>query len=558
MKKFLFLLVVMFSAFSLWAQKDGKSENKFNVSGNFQSDLQYYFEDQKIGAVAVDEKLLSNSYANFMISYGKFSAGVRFEGYYNTLLGFPNSGGKNDGFGVPSYWANFTNDKLEVTVGHFYEQFGNGLTLRSYEEKSLGIDNAILGARVKYTIVPGVNIKGIIGKQRYYWKLSDGILRGVDGEIQFNEMIKSLNDSQFRFGIGGSFVSKYQKEDNPIYNLPNNVATGAGRINIGYSGFNLISEYAYKINDPSADNNYIYRPGQAFLINATYSQKGLGVILSTKWVDNMSLRSDRNATLSDVTVSYLPEITRNYTYVLQAFYPYASQPMGEWGAKGEFFYKFKKGSKLGGKYGTTITLNYSRVHNIKKTALNDSTPIGTSGTYGYNTSLFAIGNELYYQDINVEISKKWSKKWYTNIAYMNLFYNYMAFANDFGVDTAFASRIAASFGGGIGRMREVCGTVCGMAMCASFIAPADDPSDKAARTANYALVQEFAEKFRAENGDIICRRLLGLPDDTCPCPEPSTRNTEFYKKRPCVEYVAYATRLVAEKIAENDLAIQAK
>ncbi|MBO7481022.1 MAG: C_GCAxxG_C_C family protein [Bacteroidales bacterium] len=130
---------------------------------------------------------------------------------------------------------------------------------------------------------------------------------------------------------------------------------------------------------------------------------------------------------------------------------------------------------------------------------------------------------------------------------------FMAFAEDFGVDTAFASKISASYGGGIGRMREVCGAVCGMAMCASFIAPADNPSDKSARTANYALVQEFAEKFRAENGDIICRRLLGLPDENCPCPEPSTRNAEFYKKRPCVEYVAYAARLVAEKMMEKGL-----
>lgn len=127
---------------------------------------------------------------------------------------------------------------------------------------------------------------------------------------------------------------------------------------------------------------------------------------------------------------------------------------------------------------------------------------------------------------------------------------FMAFADDFGVDKTMAAKISASFGGGIGRMREVCGTVCGMAMCAGFISPADDPSDKVARTANYALVQEFAEKFRAENGDIICRRLLGLPDDTCPCPEPSTRNAEFYKKRPCVEYVAFAARLVAEKMVE--------
>ena len=130
---------------------------------------------------------------------------------------------------------------------------------------------------------------------------------------------------------------------------------------------------------------------------------------------------------------------------------------------------------------------------------------------------------------------------------------FMAFAEDFGVDKTMAAKISASFGGGIGRMREVCGTVCGMAMCAGFISPADDPSDKVARTANYALVQEFAEKFRTENGDIICRRLLGLPDDTCPCPEPSTRNAEFYKKRPCVEYVAYAAKLVAEKMSAEKI-----
>ncbi|MCF0205948.1 MAG: hypothetical protein HUK15_00845, partial [Bacteroidales bacterium] len=149
MTKNTFLLVALFLFASVaYAQNEG-NENKFSVSGNFQSDLQYYFEDQKIGAAAVDERILSNSYANFMISYGKFSAGVRLEGYLNTMLGFPNTGGKNDGFGVPFYWGNFTNDNLEVTVGHFYEQFGNGLTLRSYEEKSLGIDNAILGVRVK-------------------------------------------------------------------------------------------------------------------------------------------------------------------------------------------------------------------------------------------------------------------------------------------------------------------------------------------------------------------------------------------------------------------------
>ncbi|MCF0207608.1 MAG: C_GCAxxG_C_C family protein, partial [Bacteroidales bacterium] len=108
---------------------------------------------------------------------------------------------------------------------------------------------------------------------------------------------------------------------------------------------------------------------------------------------------------------------------------------------------------------------------------------------------------------------------------------FMAFCEDFGVDLAMGAKISASFGGGIGRLREVCGAVSGMAMCASFLSPADNPSDHDARTRNYALAREFAEKFRSENGDIVCRRLLGLPDNANESPEPSKRTAEYYKKR---------------------------
>lgn len=125
---------------------------------------------------------------------------------------------------------------------------------------------------------------------------------------------------------------------------------------------------------------------------------------------------------------------------------------------------------------------------------------------------------------------------------------FMAFADVFELDETFAARISASFGGGMGRMREVCGTVSGMALCAGFISPAEDPSDMSKRTANYALTQKFAEKFRAENGHIVCRVLLGLPTDNQDNPTPSTRTAEFYKKRPCVEYVKFAAKTVAEEI----------
>jgi hypothetical protein len=198
------------------------------------------------------------------------------------------------------------------------------------------------------------------------------------------------------------------------------------------------SEYAYKINDPSSDNSYIYKPGQALLINATYSQKGLGIVLGTKWIDNMSFRSDRNASLTDLTINQLPEISRNHIYTLPAFYPYASQPNGEWGTKADIIYKIAKNTKLGGKYGTTISMNFSRIQEIGKTPINDSTPISAPGTLGYNTEFFSIGKELYYQDFNIEISKKWNKKIYTNFSYVNLFYNYDVLRGVNGHDNVYA------------------------------------------------------------------------------------------------------------------------
>lgn len=110
------------------------------------------------------------------------------------------------------------------------------------------------------------------------------------------------------------------------------------------------------------------------------------------------------------------------------------------------------------------------------------------------------------------------------------------------------ARLTAPFGGGMGRMREVCGTVSGMTFLAGAISPSVDPSNLEDRKANYALVQHFAEQFRRENGDIVCRRLLGLEPmvERTETAMPSQRTEEYYKKRPCVEYVGCAARIVAE------------
>lgn len=131
----------------------------------------------------------------------------------------------------------------------------------------------------------------------------------------------------------------------------------------------------------------------------------------------------------------------------------------------------------------------------------------------------------------------------------------LAYNDLFGIDDQIAATMSSGFGGGMGRMREVCGSVSGMVMLAGMIKPATDPSIKEWRTANYALVQEMAGEFKALNGSIVCKELLGLvPMGSCSpapqeSPEPSDRTPEYYKKRPCEELVGISARIVGKKIA---------
>lgn len=129
----------------------------------------------------------------------------------------------------------------------------------------------------------------------------------------------------------------------------------------------------------------------------------------------------------------------------------------------------------------------------------------------------------------------------------------MAFSDIMSLDEVGAARIAAPFGGGMGRMREVCGAVSGMTMVAGAISPATDPKNMVERKNNYALVQHFAAMFREQNGDIVCRRLLSLEprEENAETAMPSQRTAEYYKKRPCVEYVAAAARIVATYLANG-------
>lgn len=164
-----------------------------------------------------------------------------------------------------------------------------------------------------------------------------------------------------------------------------------------------------------------------------------------------------------------------------------------------------------------------------------------------------MNDSMKNQDIEARVEK--AKRLFKEEGYNCCQAVVLAYNDIFGLDDKLAASLASGFGGGMGRMREVCGSVSGMVFLSGLISPADDPSVKAGRTANYALVQEMAGKFKEINGSIICKELLGLvPFGSSgtvlqqESPEPSDRTPEYYRKRPCEELVGISARIIGEKI----------
>jgi hypothetical protein len=424
---FLFAIVFVFCGMAVVAQSHFLQNSK--VSGNFQIDAQYYIPDTIIGADTIGDKVRANAFANINYTNGGFSAGLRYEFYQFPLIDFEKI--NYIGHGVPHYYVGYTHDYFEVIVGSFYEQFGNGLIYRSYENRNLGYDNATNGIKVKGKPYKGIIITGIWGLQRNLFQ-KEGQIRGLDGSISFSELFSALREKEVSLGIGGSIISKYERDNDPVYNLPENVAAVAARLNVGYKDFNLNAEYAYKYNDPSELNNRIYKAGNALMLTASYAMKGLGIYLTGLRSDNMDFRTRRDAVSNNNIINYIPTLTLEHTYALPAMYPYASQNLGQIGFQAQVNYQIKKKSKIGGRYGTDIMLNYSRIHAIKQNLVEEAIVAGnTTGTDGYSSPFWGTGR-LFFQDFNVEISRKFNNTWKVTLGYVFLVYNQDVIAGHIG------------------------------------------------------------------------------------------------------------------------------
>lgn len=418
MKKLMMIgLLIGMSSISLCAQEES---DKLRLSGSLQSDMLLAQKDSTIGAEATDGRFLTNTYLDLKLTSRYVEAGARLEYLKHPLPGYEND---FKGWGVPYAYLKGRYKNAELTLGSFYEQFGSGFILRSYEERSLGIDNSLQGARLNYRPWAGVAVKVLTGRQRRYWNHNKSWMTGADVEWNIDELCKSLQQHNTYITLGASYLNKHERDEvimvDPTHrlHLPLNVNAFDVRLRVQHRAFNVLAEMAMKSQDPSHDNGYIYRNGYVAMLSGSYSKRGMSLLLQAKRSTNMGFRSRRGMEGISSFVNHLPPFTMEHTYTLAALYPYATRPDGEWAYQAAAAYTFPKGSMIGGKYGTTVKVNFSHVHSVRKNGA------GEIGTDGYGSPFWAWGDDTYYQDVDFQVEKRLAKDTKLNLMYMYQRYN---------------------------------------------------------------------------------------------------------------------------------------
>lgn len=422
------LLIVLLSSFSFHAQEQIKKET-LNFFGGFETNSQWYLNDRGLKVDQPDVPLRANSYLFLNLKYNNWAAGIQGESYENeALLNFNPRYNKTD---VATYFLQFKNEMIDLTAGYFYEQFGSGLLYRSWEDRALGINNALRGARVILKPTSYFTLKSIYGRQRSGFVVSEGEIYGVDSELLLSDLF-DMKTSELTFGL--TYVGRDERirtTENPNYSSLTNGY--AARVDFSHNGFYWSAEYNLKSRDAIVEvvgqiEDDFVKPGNALLMNIGYSKKGFGIDGSFRRLEHMSFFSERIAkgnAFNDRILNFVPSLTKQHHYNLANIYVYQAQPnvflgdetllkVGEIGGQLDVFYNFKKNTPLGGKFGTKVALNVSNWHAL-------------GGTFylpkkDYDADFFGFGKK-YFSDYNLEITKKLSPKLQTVFTYINQYYN---------------------------------------------------------------------------------------------------------------------------------------
>lgn len=381
------------------------------LAGSFETNTIYYRDDAKTEATAPDDHFGSNNFLKLDYYRGKLAVGVQMEAYLPVLQSFPT---ELTGTKLTNYYVTWQDDAFSVTAGTFYDQFGSGLLFRSWEDRMLGMNNALMGARFVYNYKNIVAFKAIWGLPRLGMEFSETQVRGADLSFSLAELLKWNNTS---LSLEGSVLSRYEKIPQDLIDEGGKPGSEgySGRIYFERSGFSLKAEYVdagkkYAI-DPEINPDkdiYLQKNGNAQLLELGYNRSGLGISLSGRRLEWMRSEITSNGNLKSSSanlLNYIPAMCTQYTYMLTNLHPYTAQigdavynNSGEIGGQADIFYNFKRGSALGGKRGLKVHANFSTYYTLNK-----------EGT--------AKAGKLLYRDISIDVEKQFTRKFKAVLLY---------------------------------------------------------------------------------------------------------------------------------------------
>lgn len=418
MKKLTILFVLSLLSVSAFAEQREGEKTKGRLTGSFETNSIFYVEDTKSGAITPQDNFGSNNYLKLDYYHGKFSAGIQGEAYMPVLQGYPTDLTK---VALTNYYAQWVDDSFSVTAGTFYEQFGSGLLFRAYEDRTLGMNNALTGARFTYNYKDIVALKAIWGMPRLGMKFTDTQVRGGDISFAISNLV---GWKATHLAVEGSVINRYEAISADLKEEGGKPSsTGfSGRVNFEHKGFVVRGEYidagerhypngAYDgVNDPRID---LIKNGNAQLVELGYSGHGLGVNVTARRLEYMDMPTVYRNTSTANALNYIPALTAQYSYLLMNLNPYIVQPStllgsyiapGEIGGQVDIYYNVARRTKLGGKRGMKLGLNYSTYWSL---AADRS----------------AKADNLLWQSINFTLEKQITRKFKLNFLYSFQEYN---------------------------------------------------------------------------------------------------------------------------------------
>ena len=389
-----------------------------DFSAGLESVITYYNDDEKVINPG-ETDLRSNNYLRFNYFKSSFRASLQLESYIEeALLGYAPE--FNNKLGLSMFSVAYTHKKLELSAGYLFDQFSSGLSFRTWEDRQLGLNNALVGVHLNYELIKKVNIKGFLGKQKIGFDISNGTLMGLNAEVGLGK----------GFDIDLSIASRYESydTDNPDFKDFTNLYSS--KLTYSAKSFYGHLEYVYKSKDALVELGNVIDSrlfsGNALAFNLGYFKSGFGFDATFRRLENMAFYTDRSTyanIYNQLIVNYLPVLTKQHNVGLSNIYVYQAQTQlnfltggkaGEIGQQIDVFYKFSKENSLAEKFKTVVAFNYASWFGLK-------TDFDLENRQ-YSSDFLKYGDK-YYTDVNLKLNNEWTDRWSTTLYWINQYYN---------------------------------------------------------------------------------------------------------------------------------------